>query len=281
MTAAANVRFAEPEHKGVLAEIYYLYGSHLRLWLLLILPPLLLTNLTYFMLQPKIDDAARRFMNGAWRGIWDYPLLVETVGLRVGAAYLTWIFTVFCFAAVTSAVNRLKMGEQQSASGAYSTARERIGSILGPGTALFLFALAAIGVSTFFFFRVPMKGFWLVWLINIVGLGFVYTFAMSVPAAVLHELGTREALRASSAAFNTYPFVSLLLVGKSFLGGYLAWRIPFWFLAPFLPDAVWSAWAVSLIAGLLVSLMEVMVMIGYTEIYIRYSSFAERNTTAS
>ena len=285
MNAGASARYGESEHQGILAQIYAVYASNLRLWLFIALPALVVAASVRAATNPLVQELNRRLWSRGFSGLFDNRLLLEIGMLRWSVEFFCWTASVFSFAAIAAAVAAIERGERLNAQLAYGEARARFGRLMKVGTILGLMGVATILISSAASIPFNRSGSWisnlLYWVPLVLGFLLVYSYAMAIPASVVDGLGVRQSLRQSGRAFNQYPGVSMLLFAKSFFGGYLAFRIPYWFILPFLPNEICSGWFVWIVAGLLVTLTEVMVMIGYTEIYIRYSNSQRAEASAS
>lgn len=272
------------------------HREHIWLFTKLTAPAVVLTTAAWSIGLYEVREFAKQMLRGS---AWEIPrqrLFLEAALLGLTRSLLSWCAFSFCFAAISVVVEQMQSGYAASISDALQSLRQRLGRFLGLCLLLAaIFAVIEIVVSF-----VTMGVVWILdqfhlrpagmayslMIYALIGLGLLVfcRFALAIPAFVLDDLGVSESIFRSDELTQGMWLHSSVLLTKSLVGGYFAALLPFW-IARWLPlgsieFSSWLPWLLTAASAFAVTLVEPVIFIGFSLLYLQATASAQARPTA-
>jgi hypothetical protein len=268
-----------------LEEVLILYHRRRWFFMKIVFPAVVISYLSVMLGR----HLARPFMNELYThiGTGQFNSLLVEVWIIVNASYVvSWLAYCVSFGVICAAVDQYYAGFEMSITDSFSEVRKRLGVCLQISL-LLLFLLAGVVAagnfaSTWIFRLLQHYSVRLTYLATTavfyipttIGLLGLTRFGLAIPAVVVDDLRSGQAIFRSDALTQGKWAILASLLAKAIVGGYVAGALPFWLARWTLGSHVapWLYWLLVVLSLAAVALVEPVMFIGFGLLYAKTTS---------
>jgi hypothetical protein len=278
-----------PDAIGVgefMGEVLQLYHRHFRFFIKLVAPAVVVGYVAVFMGQREALAIVRHLFRSSDASNYSFAIFQMILSSLAGY-FVSWLVFSVSFGAICSAVPQIEVGMTPSIRESFEAVRQRLGSFLRLSLLLFGLFLVAELVA-----RVLARGvFWFsqhrhlhlgTFSLQIISFGLVglpllilSRFALAMPAVILDNSKTGEAMFRSDEFTGGKWLILAALLGKCLIGGYVAAMSPFWlasWISASVPLPFYFSWVLTGASLAAVTVIEPTMFIGFALLYPKMSA---------
>jgi hypothetical protein len=273
-------------------EVLRVYRSHFWVFIKLAAPAVAVGYISVMTARSEAHAIAAHIPRGT-AALSHRSEILEMGLVNLAGYFASWFAFCVLFATICSAIVQIQQGTNQSGAHPLTAVRKRFYPFVQVSLLLFFLLLVAMaaaeladfGVFWFLHQRQVHPGRFAFLAVSYVtvsgGLLLFSRFSLAMPAVILDNYKVGKAIFRSDELTEGKWLILAVLLAKSLIGGYVAGVLPFWirvWLWSYVQLPLWSATMVSIVA---VTVVEPIMFIGFTLLYLQVSAASRQNGTLS